>query len=57
MSAHWADRLTERINSLIQLRDEMQGCIGCGCLSMKQCPLRNPNDVLRKAGAGPVLLD
>lgn len=57
MSAHWADRLTERIDSLTQLRDAMQGCIGCGCLSMKQCPLRNPDDVLRKAGAGPVLLD
>ena len=57
MSAHWADRLTERIDSLTQLRDAMQGCIGCGCLSMKQCPLRNPDDVLRNAGAGPVLLD
>ncbi len=57
MSANWADRLEGRIKALTQLRDDMQGCIGCGCLSMKDCPLRNPEDVLGKAGAGPILLD
>ncbi|WP_110813233.1 redox-sensitive transcriptional activator SoxR [Pseudoroseicyclus aestuarii] len=57
MSAMWADRLNDRIKTLSQLRDDMQGCIGCGCLSMKDCPLRNPKDVLGKAGAGPILLD
>lgn len=57
MSANWADRLNDRIKALSQLRDEMQGCIGCGCLSMKDCPLRNPKDVLGKGGAGPILLD
>ena len=57
MSASWADRLDDRIKALSQLRDDMQGCIGCGCLSMRSCPLRNPKDVLSKAGAGPILLD
>ncbi|QOL81092.1 redox-sensitive transcriptional activator SoxR [Pseudooceanicola spongiae] len=56
-SAGWKDQLQERITALTQLRDDLQGCIGCGCLSMKVCPLRNPSDVLAKAGAGPVLLD
>lgn len=35
----------------------MTGCIGCGCLSMKQCPLRNPYDELSAQGSGPRLLD
>jgi MerR family transcriptional regulator, redox-sensitive transcriptional activator SoxR len=56
-SAGWKDQLQERITALTQLRDDLQGCIGCGCLSMKVCPLRNPSDVLAKTGAGPVLLD
>jgi len=57
LSAGWKDRLEQRIKALSQLRDDMQGCIGCGCLSMKVCPLRNPSDVLGKQGVGPVLLD
>lgn len=57
MSANWADNLDNRITALTQLRDDMQGCIGCGCLSMKDCPLRNPKDILGNAGSGPVLLD
>ena len=32
----------------------MDWCIGCGCLSLEQCPLRNPNDVLGQEGAGHV---
>ena len=35
----------------------LTGCIGCGCLSMKTCPLYNPNDVVGESGAGPVILD
>ncbi|MHC5654547.1 redox-sensitive transcriptional activator SoxR [Stappia sp. ICDLI1TA098] len=56
-SASWKDRLEQRIRALSQLRDDLQGCIGCGCLSMEACPLRNPEDVLGKDGVGPVLLD
>ncbi|VWC69495.1 Redox-sensitive transcriptional activator SoxR [Burkholderia aenigmatica] len=37
-------------------RYQMDGCIGCGCLSMKDCPLRNPGDALRERGQGAVLL-
>jgi len=57
MSLDWKDRLDKRIKALSQLRDEMQGCIGCGCLSLEVCPLRNPNDVLGEDRVGPVLLE
>jgi len=40
--------LDERIESLLQLRDQISGCIGCGCLSLKDCPLQNPDDRLAK---------
>ncbi|EIK44474.1 transcriptional regulator SoxR [Cellvibrio sp. BR] len=32
-------------------------CIGCGCLSLQDCPLRNPDDVLAEQGAGPRILE
>lgn len=56
-SASWKERLDQRINALTRLRDDMEGCIGCGCLSMAVCPLRNPQDALGESGVGPVLLD
>ncbi|QSX35245.1 redox-sensitive transcriptional activator SoxR [Shewanella avicenniae] len=56
LSSEWHAILTERIEALITLRDRMEGCIGCGCLSLTDCPLRNPDDVLAKDGAGPHLL-
>lgn len=56
LSRDWHNMLTERIETLITLRDRMEGCIGCGCLSLRDCPLRNPDDVLAKQGAGPHLL-
>lgn len=56
LSAHWREMLDERIAGLLQLRDQLHGCIGCGCLSMKACPLRNPGDVLGREGYGPKLL-
>jgi len=57
LSARWHAELDERIMKLTHLRDQLTGCIGCGCLSMKQCPLRNPFDELSAEGAGPRLLD
>lgn len=36
------------------LRDELTGCIGCGCLSLKRCRLANPDDVLGERGDGPM---
>ncbi|PZR89290.1 MAG: redox-sensitive transcriptional activator SoxR [Stutzerimonas stutzeri] len=56
LSSKWKDSLDQRITALIQLRDEMAGCIGCGCLSLKECPLRNPRDELGKTATGAVLL-
>ena len=55
-SSHWKKRLEKRITALTQLRDELTGCIGCGCLSLKECPLRNPNDELGRTAPGAVLL-
>jgi MerR family redox-sensitive transcriptional activator SoxR len=57
LSASWRDDLDERIAKLTRLRDQLGCCIGCGCLSLKTCPLRNPSDQLSKQGSGARLLD
>jgi MerR family redox-sensitive transcriptional activator SoxR len=57
LSAAWKRDLDERIERLTRLRDSLTGCIGCGCLSLKACPLRNPGDKLSEEGSGPRLLD
>ena len=57
LSAKWKRGLEERIEKMMQLRDSLTGCIGCGCLSLKVCPLRNPRDRLGEEGPGPRLLD
>ncbi len=56
MSRLWRAELDERITQLTRLRDELDGCIGCGCLSIKACRLRNPLDELSDRGSGPQLL-
>ena len=53
LSATWKLELEERIKTLMQLRDQLDGCIGCGCLSLKACPLRNADDEMAQQGAGP----
>ncbi|HWW71409.1 MAG TPA: redox-sensitive transcriptional activator SoxR [Duganella sp.] len=53
LSAAWKLELEERIRTLTQLRDQLDGCIGCGCLSLRACPLRNAQDALAREGAGP----
>ena len=53
LSARWRKRLEERIALMERLRDQLTGCIGCGCLSMKRCQLINPGDQLSLTGAGP----
>jgi MerR family redox-sensitive transcriptional activator SoxR len=55
-SKEWGEDLNRRIVQLTKLRDQLDKCIGCGCLSLKECPLRNPFDVLRTKGSGPRLL-
>jgi MerR family redox-sensitive transcriptional activator SoxR len=57
LSARWRGELNDRIERLIRLRDQLDGCIGCGCLSLEACPLRNPWDKLGEEGPGPRLLD
>lgn len=48
----WRDLLNERITLLTRLRDQMGFCIGCGCLSLENCPLYNPDDTLGRNGPG-----
>ena len=57
LSKQWQQQLNQRIAYMEKLRDSLTGCIGCGCLSMKNCPLYNPDDVLAEEGKGPVILD
>jgi MerR family transcriptional regulator, redox-sensitive transcriptional activator SoxR len=57
LSAAWKRTLSERIETLTRLRDSLNDCIGCGCLSLRVCPLRNPQDALSAEGPGPRLLD
>ena len=56
LASAWRAALQSRIDKLTQLRDDLEGCIGCGCLSVKDCPLRNPGDILGSQQAGAVLL-
>jgi MerR family redox-sensitive transcriptional activator SoxR len=57
MSTRWQQELNARIAYLERLRDSITGCIGCGCLSMKNCPIYNEGDKLAAEGSGPVILD
>ena len=56
LSRSWKKELTTKIELLIKIRDQLDKCIGCGCLSMKDCPLRNKDDKLSKKGHGAQLL-
>ncbi|MGD1923841.1 MAG: redox-sensitive transcriptional activator SoxR [Paracoccaceae bacterium] len=42
-----------RIAALERLRGNLDGCIACGCLSLRRCALYNPQDVARNEGPGP----
>jgi MerR family redox-sensitive transcriptional activator SoxR len=57
LSKYWKEQLEQRIAYMEKIKDSLSGCIGCGCLSMKNCPLYNPDDVLGQESSGPVLLD
>ncbi|MFJ5367936.1 redox-sensitive transcriptional activator SoxR [Bosea sp. CER48] len=57
LSSAWKEELERRIERLTRLRDHLDGCIGCGCLSVRDCPLHNPLDRLAGEGPGPRLLD
>ena len=49
----WMAVLEDRITMLQRLKDQMGFCIGCGCLSLENCPLYNPDDTLGQNGPGP----
>jgi MerR family redox-sensitive transcriptional activator SoxR len=53
LSTRWRSQLDEQINALVELRDDLTGCIGCGCLSLRTCSLFNPRDAAAKLGSGP----
>lgn len=53
ISVAFRERLDQRIETLQTLRDNLDGCIGCGCLSMPKCALYNPDDRARAKGSGP----
>jgi MerR family redox-sensitive transcriptional activator SoxR len=53
----WKAELDQRITRLTKLRDQLDQCIGCGCVSIDNCWLRNAGDRLSTQGAGPRLLD
>ena len=57
LSARWHGELDTRIEKLTRLRDQLTGCIGCGCLSMHSCPLRNPRDEIAAQGPGPQFIE
>ncbi|HDS6284208.1 TPA: MerR family DNA-binding transcriptional regulator [Escherichia coli] len=57
LSSQWREELDRRIHTLVALRDELDGCIDCGCLSRSDCPLRNPGDRLGEEGTGARLLE
>lgn len=52
LSAPWRRRLDERIRELEALRDSLDGCLGCGCLSLRRCALFNPDDEASTEGPG-----
>lgn len=56
LSARWKDDLDLRIARLQSLRDDLDGCIGCGCLSLQSCAIYNNEDNLARWGNGPVRL-
>ncbi|WP_353507777.1 redox-sensitive transcriptional activator SoxR [Intrasporangium sp.] len=57
LSAAWRERLDEQIRRIERLRDRLDGCIGCGCLSLTTCALNNPQDELARLGPGPHRLE
>jgi MerR family redox-sensitive transcriptional activator SoxR len=57
LSRGWRPRLEARIEQLERLRDTLDSCIGCGCLSLRRCALSNPDDVAAERGPGAVLLE
>lgn len=56
LSRTWRTRLDDQIAALERLRDGLESCIGCGCLSLKKCAMQNPGDLAANRGRGAVYL-
>ncbi|MBV9830239.1 MAG: redox-sensitive transcriptional activator SoxR, partial [Marmoricola sp.] len=56
ISRHWRGRLDDQIRALERLRDGLDSCIGCGCLSLKRCRISNPGDIAARSGPGAAYL-
>jgi MerR family transcriptional regulator, redox-sensitive transcriptional activator SoxR len=52
LSRTWRPLLDAKITALTALRDQLNQCIGCGCLSLKACALYNPDDIAASRGNG-----
>jgi MerR family redox-sensitive transcriptional activator SoxR len=57
LSRAWRPRIEQQIERLERLRDKLDGCIGCGCLSLRTCALNNPGDEVAPRGPGAVFLE
>jgi MerR family transcriptional regulator, redox-sensitive transcriptional activator SoxR len=57
LSRTWRERLDQQIKRIELLRDRLDSCIGCGCLSLKKCALNNPGDAVASFGTGAVYLE
>ncbi|GEP36413.1 redox-sensitive transcriptional activator SoxR [Nocardioides psychrotolerans] len=57
LSKAWRPRLDEQIRRIELLRERLDGCIGCGCLSLRSCALHNPGDEAAERGTGAVRLE
>ena len=56
LSRGWRSRLDDQITALTKLRDGLDSCIGCGCLSLRTCAMSNPDDVVAARGPGAAFL-
>ncbi len=56
MRRAWRSEIDSRIDEMTRIRDDLDGCIGCGCLSLARCPLYNPDDAAAAEGPGPRVL-
>lgn len=57
LSSEWSGELEEKIKMMTALKDKLTACIGCGCLSVTDCPLRNPDDRASNGGPGARAFD
>jgi MerR family redox-sensitive transcriptional activator SoxR len=57
LSQGWRPRIDAQIERLERLRAKLDGCIGCGCLSLRTCALNNPDDEVAPRGPGAVYLE